>query len=479
MSKNLKMNDLWLSCKQSLEGLVPAQHFKTWVKPLQGVVQEDTLFITAPNIQVLRWIRANLQEPIETYLASANLADVKVTMLLADAVASSTSNATPADDLDEAAPDEDDIDSPETTLKSIKLPQKRIGNVEFGNSQREMNVADIKLKPEFQFTEFVSGKANQLAFAAAQQVAQNPGSAYNPLFIYGGTGLGKTHLLHAIGLQMLSANPRARVRYIHTEQFVSDVVSAYHSKSFDALKNQYRTLDLLLIDDIQFFVGKTRSQEEFFYTFNALFESNKQVVLTSDSYPKEIHGIEERLKSRFGWGLTVAVEPPELEMRVAILIRKAESERLTLPEDVAFFIANTVRSNVRELEGALKQVIAYSRFHEQPISLQSAKEALRHLLAVVSRQVSIENIQKTVADFYKIKVADMYSQKRSRNVARPRQLAMALAKELTHHSLPEIGDAFNKDHTTVLHACRKVDSLRVELPQIAREYEQLTQALTR
>ncbi len=464
------MQDLWPQCKQALENIIPAQHFKTWVRPLVGHSSENQLTIAAPNVQVLRWIKSNLQTHIEAFLLSSDVSDIAVSFVLAENVEAPT-----------AIKPEVDLDRPQ--IKKNELP-KPIG---FSTQNHSDNFAtnffargeEIKLKPEFEFNQFVPGKANQLAVAAAQQVAENPGSAYNPLFIYGGTGLGKTHLLHAIGLQMLAKNPRARIRYIHTEQFVTDVVSAYQNKSFEALKSHYRTLDLLLIDDIQFFVGKNRSQEEFFYTFNALFEGNKQVVLTSDSYPREIQGIEERLKSRFGWGLTVAVEPPELEMRVAILIRKAESEGLSLPEDVAFFIANTVRSNVRELEGALKQVIAYTRFHQQPLSLHAGKEALRNLLAVVSRQISIENIQKTVAEFYKIKVADMYSQRRTRNIARPRQIAMALAKELTHHSLPEIGDAFNKDHTTVLHACRKIDSLRIEQPQISREYDQLSQVLTR
>jgi chromosomal replication initiator protein len=467
------MSDLWISCKSALEQAIPPQHFKTWVKPLVGEIHGQTLLINAPNVQVLRWAKANLSDAIDSFMVNGAPTGFNYQFGLLEIADTRTS-------VDEIPVEED----PNPTVRDLRIKQPLARPTMRQYSKQESDTSpthksDIKLKPEFQFASFVAGKANQLAFAASQQVSLNPGASYNPLFIYGGTGLGKTHLLHAIGLEMLAKNPRAKVRYIHTEQFVSDVVSAYQNKSFEALKNQYRTLDLLLIDDIQFFVGKTRSQEEFFYTFNSLFENNKPVVLTSDSYPKEIQGIEERLKSRFGWGLTVAVEPPELEMRVAILIRKALSLGVQLPEEVAFFIANAVRSNVRELEGALNQVIATARFHEQSISVQSARDALQNHLAVVSRLISIENIQRTVAEFYKIKVADMYSPKRSRNVARPRQVAMAIAKELTHHSLPEIGDAFNKDHTTVLHACKRIDSLKVDDPQVARDYQQLVQALTR
>jgi chromosomal replication initiator protein len=470
------MSDLWISCKSALEQSIPPQHFKTWVKPLVGEVHGQTLLINAPNVQVLRWAKANLSEAIDSFMMNDAPSGFNYQFGLLESADTRVHADEAPVEIQETAP---------SAVRDLRVKQPlarpllRQSSTQEVDSSIPAHKSDIKLKPEFQFASFVAGKANQLAFAAAQQVSLNPGASYNPLFIYGGTGLGKTHLLHAIGLEMLSKNPRAKVRYIHTEQFVSDVVSAYQNKSFDALKNQYRTLDLLLIDDIQFFVGKTRSQEEFFYTFNTLFENNKPVVLTSDSYPKEIQGIEERLKSRFGWGLTVAVEPPELEMRVAILIRKAQSLGVSLPEEVAFFIANAVRSNVRELEGALNQVIATARFHEQPISVQSARDALQNHLAVVSRLVSIENIQRTVAEFYKIKVADMYSPKRSRNVARPRQVAMAIAKELTHHSLPEIGDAFNKDHTTVLHACKRIDSLKIDDPQVARDYQQLVQALTR
>ena len=335
-----------------------------------------------------------------------------------------------------------------------------------------------RLNPSFTFNSFVGGKANQLARAAAIQVGQNPGIAYNPLFVYGTTGLGKTHLVQAIGNQLLSQNPNANIRYIHAEQFVTDVVKAYQHKAFDSFKRSYHTLDLLLIDDIQFLGGKSRTQEEFFYAFNALIEAGKQVVITSDRFPKEISGIEDRLISRFGWGLTVSVEPPELEMRVAILIKKADNDGVNLAEDVAFFIAKHIRSNVRELEGGLKRVLAYSRFNNLPVSISSAKEALKDLLAVLNRQISIDNIQKTVADYYKIKVSEMYSKKRVRSLARPRQIAMALAKELTAMSLPEIGEAFGgRDHTTVLHACRKINEL-IETDQIiARDHALLLQIL--
>jgi chromosomal replication initiator protein len=335
-----------------------------------------------------------------------------------------------------------------------------------------------RLNPEFTFKTFVTGKANELARAAAMQVAERPGEAYNPLFVYGGVGLGKTHLIHAIGNLLQERNPQSRIRYIHAEQYVSDVVRAYQHKAFDDFKRYYHSLDLLLIDDIQFFSGKNRTQEEFFYAFNALLESRKQVVITCDTYPREIAGMENRLISRFGWGLTVAVEPPELEMRVAILLRKAEAENVHLDESVAFFIASHSQTNVRELEGALKRILAYSRFSGRPITIEVCREALKDLLALQSRQVSIDNIQKTVADYYKIKVSEMYSKKRTRNVARPRQIAMALAKELTHLSLPDIGEAFGgRDHTTVLHACRKVAALKSTDHDITRDFDSLLKVL--
>jgi len=335
-----------------------------------------------------------------------------------------------------------------------------------------------RLNRGFTFDSFVTGKANQLARAAAIQVAENPGISYNPLFVYGGVGLGKTHLVQAIGNQVADRRPDARIRYIHAEQYVTDVVRAYQQKSFDEFKRYYHSLDLLLIDDIQFFSNKGRTQEEFFYAFNALVEAHKQIVITCDTYPKEIAGMEERLISRFGWGLTVAIEPPELEMRVAIVLKKAEAEAVQVSEEIAFFIAKHIRSNVRELEGALKKVLAFARFTARELSLDLAKEALRDILNLNSRQVSVEGIQKTVAEYFKIKISDMHSKRRSRNVARPRQVAMALAKDLTQMSLPEIGEAFgNRDHTTVLHACRTIASLRARDTSLNRDYLVLEQVL--
>jgi len=336
-----------------------------------------------------------------------------------------------------------------------------------------------RLNPEFVFENFVEGKSNQLARAAASQVGENPGKSYNPLFIYGGVGLGKTHLMQSIGNSMLEHNPRARVSYVHSERFVGDMVKGLQHNTISEFKKTYRSLDALLIDDIQFFAGKERSQEEFFHTFNTLLEGQKQIVLTCDRYPKEVNGLEERLKSRFGWGLTVSIEPPELETSVAILKSKAALEGTMLPDEVAFFIAKRIRSNVRELEGALRRVIANSTFTGRPISVDFAKEALRDLLALQDRLVSIENIQKTVADYFKIRVADLLSKRRTRSVARPRQIAMALAKELTNHSLPEIGDAFGgRDHTTVLHACRRIAALRETEKRVDEDYVNLFRTLT-
>jgi chromosomal replication initiator protein len=334
------------------------------------------------------------------------------------------------------------------------------------------------MSAEFTFDSFVQGKANQLARAAAVQVAENPGASYNPLFVYGGSGLGKTHLLHAIGNHVAAHQPQAKLRYLHANQYITDVVRAYQQKSFDAFKRYYHSLDLLLIDDIQFFTGKDRTQEEFFYAFNALVEGHKQIVITCDTYPRDVAGIDDRLKTRFSWGLTVAVEPPEQEMRVAIVLKKAEAVGIKLDEDVAFFIAKHVRSNVRELEGALKNVLAFATFNGKDLTVEVAREALKDLLSAHNRQISIENIQRTVAEFYKIKVADLHAKKRNRNVARPRQMAMALAKELTEMSLPEIGDAFgNRDHTTVLHACRTITALRSKDTDLNRDFHVLEQTL--
>ena len=335
------------------------------------------------------------------------------------------------------------------------------------------------INPTYQFDNFVEGKSNQLARAAATQVANNPGSSYNPLFIYGGTGLGKTHLLHAVGNGIVANNENAKIVYMHSERFVQDMVKALQNNAIEDFKRFYRSVDALLIDDIQFFANKERSQEEFFHTFNALLEGNQQIILTSDRYPKEIDGVEDRLKSRFGWGLTIAIEPPELETRVAILMRKAAENRIHLPNEVAFFIAKRLRSNVRELEGALNRVIANANFTGRPITIDFVREALRDLLALQEKLVTVDNIQKTVADYYKIKVADILSKRRSRSVARPRQVAMALAKELTNHSLPELGNAFGgRDHTTVLHACRKITQLREESHDIKEDYKNLIRTLS-
>lgn len=424
------MNDFWQRCLAAFEKELGQQQFLTWIQPLQCVIEGRQVTIIAPNGFVQRWVRERFQNRI-TELATEHLGS-------GTGIGFAVATRAPAEIPATEAPAEVRTQKPAVAGRDVS-----------------------RLNPEFTFDSFITGKANDLARAAARQVAEKPGSAYNPLFIYGGVGLGKTHLIHAIGNHLRTHAPESKIRYIHAEQYVSDVVRAYQHKAFDDFKRYYHSLDLLLIDDIQFFSGKNRTQEEFFYAFNALVEAHKQVIITCDTFPKEISGIENRLISRFGWGLTVAIEPPELEMRVAILLKKAEAEGLELDENVAFFMAKHIQSNIRELEGALKRVLAYSRFTGQPVTVDVSREALRDVLASQSRQISIENIQKTVADYYKIKVSEMYSKKRSRNVARPRQVAMALAKELTQMSLPDIGEAFGgRDHTTVLHACRKIAELR-------------------
>ena len=441
------MNSFWLYCLSHFEKELPAQQFLTWIKPLKVDIDGDTLTLVAPNRFVLQWIRDKFWSRIQELAADQLKRPVEIRLLLAEKDAKETAAAL-------------------TIPAAPEVPQPKVS--------RDIS----RLNPTFTFETFVTGKANELARAAAMQVAERPGVAYNPLYIYGGVGLGKTHLIHAIGNHLHARAPDSKIRYIHAEQYVSDVVRAYQHKAFDDFKRYYHSLDLLLIDDIQFFGGKSRTQEEFFYAFNALIESHKQVVITCDSYPKEISGMESRLISRFGWGLTVAVEPPELEMRVAILLKKAEAESVTLDEPVAFFLATHIQSNVRELEGGLKRVLAYARFSGQELSIDLCREALRDLLAVQNRQISVENIQKTVADYYKIKVSEMYSKKRSRNVARPRQIAMALAKELTHLSLPDIGEAFGgRDHTTVLHACRKIAALRSSNSEVTRDVNSLLKVL--
>jgi chromosomal replication initiator protein len=446
------MSDLWELCLGDLRRSVSDQQYQTWIRPLSATQTDDVLRLAAPNRFVLEWVRDKFLASIEDLMAKHGAEGTQVVLALADRKANGRARP-----LDEAAPS-----APAIQASAAPAPSGERG----------------RLNPSFTFDSFVAGKANQLARAAALQIGDHPGTAYNPLFVYGGVGLGKTHLIHAIGNHVLSYNPSANIRYTHAEQYVSDVIRAYQHKSFDSFKKFYHSLDLLLIDDIQFFSGKSRTQEEFFYAFNALIDARKQVIITCDSYPKELAGIEDRLISRFGWGLTVAIEPPELEMRVAILLKKAEAEGVKIPQDVAFFIATHIQSNVRELEGALKRVFAFTRFANVPVNIDSARDALKDLLAVQTRQISVENIQKTVADYYKVRVSEMFSKKRSRIVARPRQVAMALAKELTSLSLPDIGEAFGgRDHTTVLHACRKVAELRSTHPDIARDFDALVQVL--
>ena len=463
-----QISPAWAACLAVFERELTPQQYATWIRPLACAEEDGALRLTAPNRFVLQWVRDRFGTRIQTLANDATGSAVAVEFAVADrpapAPAPERSVADPrlvdagrAVDLGAAA-----LRAPATVAAPAVVTRK----------------ADVGgLNPTFNFGSFVSGKANQLARAAGMQVAEHP-TSYNPLFVYGGVGLGKTHLIQAIGNQILGHNAAAKIRYIHAETYVSDVVRAYQHKAFDDFKRHYRSLDLLLIDDIQFIGGKSRTQEEFFYLFNTLIEAHKQVVITCDTYPKEIAGIEERLISRFGWGLTVALEPPELEMRVAILLSKAATTGIKLDEQVAFFIAKHIRSNVRELEGALKRIMAYSNFHGHEINLAMAKEALRDLLAVQNRQISVENIQKTVADYYKIRVSDMHSKKRSRAVARPRQVAMALAKELTQLSLPEIGSNFGgRDHTTVLHACRQIAKLRESLSDLNHDVNFLLQVL--
>jgi chromosomal replication initiator protein len=441
---------LWHRCLRQLEGEVPEQQFNTWVRPLQAVDSEGVLRLLAPNRFVVDWVQQNLYSRI-VELASRESASGSQQVIIEVGSRPRLAEAAPA-----GAP-------------AAGAPAPRPAPAVVGG----------RVNPDFTFEAFVEGKSNQLARAAAMQVAENPGRAYNPLFIYGGVGLGKTHLMHAVGNTLRLRNPAARVAYVHSERFVSDMVRALQHNTIAEFKQTYRTLDALLIDDIQFFAGKDRSQEEFFHTFNTLLEGQQQVILTCDRYPKEVSGLEERLKSRFGWGLTVAIEPPELETCVAILMSKAEASAVALPEEVAFFIAKRIRSNVRELEGSLRRVIANSRFTGRPITLDFAKEALRDLLALQERLVTVDNIQKTVAEYYKIRVADLLSKRRNRSIARPRQVAMALARELTNHSLPELGDAFGgRDHTTVMHACDRVRDLREAERRMGEDYLNLLRILT-
>jgi chromosomal replication initiator protein len=442
---------LWSRCLEKLEAELSEQQLNTWIRPLQAEIDNGTLRLFAPNRFVLDWVKDNFYDRIGQLVQQLQGVDKnQVVIEIGGHELISNANSLLKSSLTEAA------------AANPELPPLR-----------------NNLNPNFTFDNFVEGKSNQLARAASMQVGKNCGSAYNPLFIYGGVGLGKTHLMHAIGNEMLQANPKARIVYLHSERFVGDMVKALQHNAINEFKRLYRSVDALLIDDIQFFAGKERSQEEFFHTFNALLEGQQQVILTCDRFPKEIDGLEERLKSRFGWGLTVAIEPPELETRVAILQRKAEQSGSSLPSEVAFFIAKRIRSNVRELEGAMRRVLANSHFTGTPITLEFAREALRDLIALHDKLITIENIQKTVAEYFKIRVADLLSVRRSRSITRPRQIAMSLAKELTNHSLPEIGDAFGgRDHTTALHACRKVTQLREEEQRIAEDYNNLLRILS-
>ena len=448
---------LWQACVDQLAQELPEQQFNTWIKPLTAQLAEDysrlTLFVV--NRFKLDWVRAQYSHRIADLLEKIYGQPIPIELAL-----------TPREV--QARPKEISGDA-----ESIPVEEPYLGNPE-----RVLPANRHRLNTALTFETLVEGTANRMARAAAMHVAGSPGQLYNPLFIYGGVGLGKTHLIHAVGNRLLAERPNAKVLYIHAEQFVSDVVKAYQRKTFDEFKDKYHSLDLLLIDDVQFFANKDRTQEEFFNAFEALLAKKSHIVMTSDTYPKGLLDIHERLVSRFDSGLTVAIEPPELEMRVAILINKALSEGAEMPEEVAFFVAKNVRSNVRELEGALRKILAYSRFNQKEISIQLAREALRDLLSIQNRQISVENIQKTVADYYKIKVADMYSKKRPASIARPRQIAMYLAKELTQKSLPEIGELFGgRDHTTVLHAVRKISAERQQLTELNQQLHVLEQTL--
>ncbi|KHL68267.1 chromosomal replication initiation protein [Pseudomonas flexibilis] len=460
---------------------LPAQQFNTWIRPLQVEGDADELRVYAPNRFVLDWVNEKYLGRLIELLGERGNGLSPAVSLLIGARRSARPAATAPRPVAAAAPAPaiDAMPAPAVEAPMVAPPPAPSRVVE-RNVQVEGALKHTSyLNRTFTFENFVEGKSNQLARAAAWQVADNPKHGYNPLFLYGGVGLGKTHLMHAVGNHLLKKNPNAKVVYLHSERFVADMVKALQLNAINEFKRFYRSVDALLIDDIQFFAKKERSQEEFFHTFNALLEGGQQVILTSDRYPKEIEGLEERLKSRFGWGLTVAVEPPELETRVAILMKKAEQTRIELPHDAAFFIAQRIRSNVRELEGALKRVIAHSHFTNSPISVELIRESLKDLLALQDKLVSIDNIQRIVAEYYKIKLTELLSKRRSRSIARPRQVAMALSKELTNHSLPEIGNAFGgRDHTTVLHACRKIAELKESDADIREDYKNLLRTLT-
>jgi chromosomal replication initiator protein len=460
--------------KQLRDELTP-QQYNAWIKPLTGgnfSDQQRVVRIGAPNHFKLNWVKTQFADRIESMASTYFDGPVHVEFFID---ASKALERDPGPEAPRAGPVAPANGLGPNGLAPVRAPAA--GPYVNGDAVT-LGPDRSRLNSDLTFENFVTGKANQLARAAALQVADNPGTSYNPLFLYGGVGLGKTHLIQAIGNQLLLRNPKANIRYIHAEQFVGDVVKAYQRKAFETFKSYYHSLDLLLIDDIQFFSGKNRTQEEFFYAFEALIAAKKQIIITSDTYPSEIDGIDDRLVSRFGSGLTVAIEPPELEMRVAIILKKAEHEGRAFPDEVAFFVAKHLRSNVRELEGALRKILAFSSFHGKDITIDVAREALKDLLSVQKTQISVENIQKTVADFYKIRIADMYSARRPTNIARPRQIAMYFAKELTQKSLPEIGELFGgRDHTTVLHAVRKIAELRAKQPELNHELHVLEQTL--
>ena len=447
---------MWSNCLHRLEQELSDQQLNTWIRPLQVIEENNQIKLLAPNRFVQDWVKQNFHEKIQSILLDL---DAEQSIQLNIEVGSQ--NKSPIKDPEPAEP---------VKTESFISNNKPKNNHSF---------VEHNLNPLFTFDNFVEGKSNQLAKAASMQVAENPGSAYNPLFFYGGVGLGKTHLMHAVGNMILQNKPNARITYIHSERFVSHMVKALQHNAIDAFKQHYRSLDAILVDDIQFFAGKERSQEEFFHTFNALLEEGSQIILSCDRYPKEVEGLEERLRSRFGWGLPVCIETPELETRVAILQKKAEESNIELPSEVAFFIAKRIRSNIRELEGAFRRVLATANFTASPITLEFAKEALRDLIALQERTITIDNIQKTVAEYYKIRTSDLQSNRRSRSITRPRQLAMALSKELTNHSLPEIGAAFGgRDHTTVLHGCRKIAELRESDNKINEDYKNMIRILS-
>ena len=489
---------LWEHCKSHLQQELPAQQFVTWIQPLTVAEHtQETLVLLAPNRFIKTHVEKNFQTKIDAL--TSQFSDRNITTTIAGASTSAVARvAVAVSDVPDQEPSEKiepviQIENPFPSMLDFdidKVPTNGIfdtkGHLPAGSNTRRVS-SFSSAEPKFEsnvdrsltFQSFVEGKSNQLAKAAAIQVAENPGESYNPLFLYGASGLGKTHLMQAVGNELIKRNPNARVAYLHSERFVANMVRALQQNKINEFKRFYRSVDALLIDDIQFFAGKDRSQEEFFHTFNTLIEGGQQIILTCDRYPREIKGLEDRLKSRFSWGLSVAVEPPELETRVAILLQKASEQNMEMAEDAAFFIARRLRSNVRELEGALKRVIAQAHFKQRPIDIELIKESLKDLLSMQDRLVSIDNIQKTVAEYYKIKVSDLHSKRRNRSVARPRQVAMSLAKELTSHSLPEIGEAFGgRDHTTVLHACRKIEELKESNTDIAEDHKNLLRILT-